>query len=571
MAAQNDPGQVAAVHESATQPAGAVSGEAEAAPELSSWNYAVLIYPFFHRFGAARADRLRRADKRWQHWLLRLSGDDLVSALDDTYFFLPHVRELIFPEVSLLDVKLSGPPQAAALQKALEGMPLAELTADDPTPARGDGGAVSQSELRRSCFQRGMLRVTLRDDELNRFRSLVMKTPSGRDGHPGIPLNVEWVDVALFPHDIGLLMLKVQVPMDDIRQMVNAFECARHVFQPQVSFTPVQLTSDPSHSAAKWSGEWRTLVEYLLTEFVDQAPAPYHGRRESALVAYTLSSDAQVYGETFRQLIAVAQPASRVSEEQTSHAGPFASQAERWLHDLIIGHDSSEIDWTPSRERRDAFRERSTVSYWKGWRAGADWGNLAFLLESGNFVNGVVRYNIEYDYLPVFMLATFLQIRLQKFSGEIISKGRELRKNAAEATDLWAELIEFRNRYWFRQVTIKPVGGAIYRLLLESLDLEGIERTVVAELEALRAHLRDVMDRREQRIQRRRDVAIAIVTLFVSLQVMLFLFPQPPVPWSFLPAPDVALARWIYLGLIVGCFVVVGLLFTWPFRSKRQR
>jgi hypothetical protein len=560
MKEKDDPSRAAAATRStpASPVASANADQAKDNSELLGWNYAVLLYPFFHRLGTARREVLQQADSQWHHWLMRLEHEDLGAALDDTYFFLPHVREILFPETSLLDGHESVDSPAARLREILDTSLLA-VTGDGP-PAGLPAGLPSP-EKRRGCFERGMLRITLKENELRRFTPLKMKKPTDPEGSE-IPLHIEWIDVALFPHGIGLLMLKVSVPVGEIREIVRAFEYARHVFEPQTSFKPVELVNHMPNTAWK---DWRTLVEYLLRDFV--TPHGDRFRQED----YTLSSEAQVYGEVFRQLIAVAQPESSISSSNSPQAGPFASPSERWLHDLIIGHDSSDPDWTPAAERINDFRARSTLSYWRDWRAGCDWGNLAFLLESGTFVNHIVRYNIEYDYLPLFMLATFQQIRLQKFAGEVISKAREPRTSAAEAAGLWAALMQFRNQYWFREVSTKPLGADLYRLLWRSLDLEGIQRTVVTELDALRAFWQDLRIEDRRLTERRVTLAAAVVTLLFSLQVMLFLFPQAPVTWTFLPTPNEALARWISVGLLAAWAVVIWMLFAWPRRSNRQR
>jgi hypothetical protein len=61
--------------------------------------FTMLIYPFRHALGGKqRSSRLRRLVERWRPWLSRLDRDNLKHALDDTYFFLPYIRKLLFPE-----------------------------------------------------------------------------------------------------------------------------------------------------------------------------------------------------------------------------------------------------------------------------------------------------------------------------------------------------------------------------------------------------------------------------------------------------------------------------------------
>ncbi|GAB4444676.1 MAG: hypothetical protein OHK0015_46230 [Chloroflexi bacterium OHK40] len=68
-----------------------------------SEHYTLLIYPFIHDLTPTRrAERLRALAPRWRPWWSRLDQAAMTRALDDSYFFLPYVRELLFPETSSL-------------------------------------------------------------------------------------------------------------------------------------------------------------------------------------------------------------------------------------------------------------------------------------------------------------------------------------------------------------------------------------------------------------------------------------------------------------------------------------
>src|SRR6185295_15034565 len=102
-------------------------------------HYIILVYPFFHRVTAAnRGSSLREIQGRWRLWWNRLatepekwdgrsdrSSSDLERAIDDTYFFLPHIRQLLFPEVDLLPRGESS--QQLATAESLLKTPLVDL------------------------------------------------------------------------------------------------------------------------------------------------------------------------------------------------------------------------------------------------------------------------------------------------------------------------------------------------------------------------------------------------------------------------------------------------------------
>src|SRR4051794_25959879 len=84
-------------------------------------HFTILVYPFRHAVsGQDRLLRLKKLNGRWQHWWRRLNQAELKDALNDTYFFLPHVRKLLFPETALLPEtdlpdQLAEPLRLAAL------------------------------------------------------------------------------------------------------------------------------------------------------------------------------------------------------------------------------------------------------------------------------------------------------------------------------------------------------------------------------------------------------------------------------------------------------------------------
>lgn len=76
-------------------------------------HFFLLIYSFHHTVGGNdRSQRLAQLNDRWQPWWRRLFGDrgdsafPLQRALDDTYFFLPSIREMLFPEIAHLPVAM---------------------------------------------------------------------------------------------------------------------------------------------------------------------------------------------------------------------------------------------------------------------------------------------------------------------------------------------------------------------------------------------------------------------------------------------------------------------------------
>src|ERR1035441_5985454 len=125
-------------------------------------HYLVLVYPFLHklRLGCGPqfgVDALPALGKRWAPWFNRLEGapasgtgtpratstvSQLEDVLDDTYFFLPYVRDLLFPETGL--------PKLRGLDVPAQVGPAAEI------------GAMSLPALLHEYPVDAMVRMTLR-------------------------------------------------------------------------------------------------------------------------------------------------------------------------------------------------------------------------------------------------------------------------------------------------------------------------------------------------------------------------------------------------------------------------
>ena len=123
---------------------------------------------------AQRPARLVELGQRWVPWWSRLPPERLAQALDDTGFFVPYVRELLFPETGLvqttdpelpgLDASRVAGKSAAEIARAVPDGAVVRLTLCEPLLAElktpklslvltGDGGA-PDGDLRRTVLRR---------------------------------------------------------------------------------------------------------------------------------------------------------------------------------------------------------------------------------------------------------------------------------------------------------------------------------------------------------------------------------------------------------------------------------
>src|SRR5262249_32279889 len=143
----------------------------QAAEPCLRHSFTVLAYPFRHALTAGkRRERLPQLQGRWKPWWGRLSlPGEREGALDDTFFFLPYVRELLFPEVT---------GRTAADLAALTLADLAEVPDDSVVRLTRDGDLIQALQL---DFER-----------------------RGEDGRVvesfHAPFDLCWIDALLFPH-----------------------------------------------------------------------------------------------------------------------------------------------------------------------------------------------------------------------------------------------------------------------------------------------------------------------------------------------------------------------------------
>ena len=144
-------------------------------------NFVLLIYPFRHAVtGRERMSRLRSLSPHWKPWWARMNAKEQSLAWDDTYFFLPQVRELLFPE-TVADV------------------PQTFLTPDTFSN-------LSPEQYAEKVSSDGVLRLTYEPSELAELNPLKLTFKNY-----SMPVTFHWIDLLLFPQNVGFLVLKVEV------------------------------------------------------------------------------------------------------------------------------------------------------------------------------------------------------------------------------------------------------------------------------------------------------------------------------------------------------------------------
>jgi Mg2+ and Co2+ transporter CorA len=160
-------------------------------------------------------------------------------------------------------------------------------------------------------------------------------------------------------------------------------------------------------------------------------------------------------------------------------------------------------------------------------------------LSGDGFNKTVLPHNSQSDYLPLYLYSLYQKYQLFAFADELMRKGAYVSENLQEVRKLMDRFMNFSNRYWFNEVTRKPLGGEIYRKFQQ-----GLESTSLYEM--VSAQVKDLKEYYEERRQRRTGVLLNLFTFaFIPLSAVIGVFGM-----TFFEK-----GNW---GLFLATFIVVG-------------
>jgi hypothetical protein len=250
--------------------------------------FTILVYPFRHALSPHELKaRLHKLNTRWQPWWRRLDRDEIKHALDDSYFFLPAIRAMLFSETAHL-------PASDAAQ---------QVTSADQLARR------STAEFAETLHPDGVLRLTYEPALLEALVHLQCEFQR-RDAQRKMvedfcaPFHLRWIDVALFPQQVGFLMLKVE--LDETAPTVDRINdflyYMRLVHPPSLNWHMAHWKQ--AAVEAPLSFRSRDLVDFLLqglTEGPDDLDPTLHAfvsrlRQGDIPGRYSAMEAGQVYG-----------------------------------------------------------------------------------------------------------------------------------------------------------------------------------------------------------------------------------------------------------------------------------
>ena len=145
--------------------------------------------------------------------------------------------------------------------------------------------------------------------------------------------------------------------------------------------------------------------------------------------------------------------------------------------------------WQYSVEYIRNILENNLVEVWEYWSGLALRDTFSFVSYDESMP---ISWQAETRYYPLYLITIHLRMRLEKFSREIIDsdlagycKGKQIR----------ADLVEFRNHYWFQEVTKDFVGVEVFDRMKKGMNIEELFAQVTEEIAEVSEHLQQKFEK----------------------------------------------------------------------------
>jgi len=466
--------------------------------------YTVFVYPFVHNLGESnRSIRIRSLEESWTPWWDRL-GNEIGAALDNTYFFLPYIREVLFPET--LTLKETSPGQN------YENW-INEIHQWNQKGLSYFGNMLPDNSV---------LRFTYKQALLEQIKNIEISDKGDTELSDHIFARIAWIDAVLFPSGLGFLMLKIVLNRDSplLSQLVDLNYYLRLVHAPNINWRLPELNFNRQAQAVSV----RDLMDFLTQGMVNESGhlselTQWKAHLSTSTQKRSSESEAgQVYGERCH-VFSYATVNLIENENDNSPNGVFGSLKDRLVFEFAssigIGSTVDSVHnpmWIPSPDYVQRLKNNNQFSVWETWTGMALKESVVFLgTQDIPFNRRVLPAIVENDYLPLYVYSLYQKYQLFIFADQLMRKGAYVAQHLNEVRALMDRFMDFRNKYWFNEVTRKPLGGELY-----SKFQLGLESTSLFELVSLQ--VKDLKEYYEDRRQRRIDVLLNIFT-FIFLPV----------------------------------------------------
>jgi hypothetical protein len=100
----------------------------------------------------------------------------------------------------------------------------------------------------------------------------------------------------------------------------------------------------------------------------------------------------------------------------------------------------------------------------------------------------------------IFLYTLYQKHRLLTFADGLMREVAQRKGHLSGARVLLRRFVSFRNRFWFSEVTRRPMGGDLYRLLQQAQELQRLYDMVTASIKEAKEYYEERWDRQVRQV-----------------------------------------------------------------------
>jgi hypothetical protein len=323
-------------------------------------------------------------------------------------------------------------------------------------------------------------------------------------------VRLDWVDLLLFPSGVGFLLFKARLAGDRPRlSELMALNAGLRQVRPPTLAWDLPVLRIPGVAGEP---RFRDLVNFLLAgltkpgspERLEANPGGLASLTLAGAGAYTETEAGRAYGERCHLFSYACAPLAE-AERAALPAGVFADGIDRLLYEIgaCMGPGDSVHNpvWVPAAEQAERVVRENRLAMWRCWRGMALKESCVFLAtENLGFNRKALAHNAEYDYLPLYLYTLYQKHRLLTFADGLMREVAQRKGHLSGARVLLRRFVSFRNRFWFSEVTRRPMGGDLYRLLQQAQELPRLYDMVTTSIKEAKEYYEERWDRQVRQV-----------------------------------------------------------------------
>lgn len=451
-------------------------------------HFTIMIYPFYYDRSVFSHSVDGSISAKWPHWLRRLSHSELIDAVDSTFFLLPSIRSLLFPEFDNQDaVKTTVRDRIAGSMENIQKFGLSD--------------AAFKSYVQHSS---AVLHLTLGQLQLESIQTIRVRS---EDGQFDTNMNVAWVDLFLCPQSVGILAVKMSIDSQTpaLSELLKVNHYLRSILPPFAGWRAAQLVPVGRQDVTSA----QELVSFLVGDLM-----------AGGYSNYVQSPAGQALGEKFNVYSYATVKATDIDDTLAIDESSRRSRNNALIYEFatsaILGSSTEEDgDYRPSQRRLDALVEEHYIELWHGWSGACLNDSTVFLGFSGSdFNTRVLAANVELDYFWLMVLTLYQKIQLYRYLDNFAIYRFDQNQGISPTRAVLDTFVEYRSRYWFPEVSPKPQGNLIYRRMQVGFGTRELFDRIDDELSRLAEHY-------ERKVGRRVRYLFDLIAFVVTPMVLL--------------------------------------------------